>query len=148
MGTAEEAVEYLMTVAAFPAFDDGTPSRYELIDGVMVAGSLPNTSHAQIAENVGLALDHTFRRHAATVGPSLVPLWPRGPALAWARRRRDLRAPEGGLHPLTVADRESAIALDRQDDRTIKLHFYKTLSSLGASPYNDPIPLLKETSPD
>ena len=42
-----------MSVAEFLAYDDGTATRYELVDGQLVAMNPPAARHANICENLG-----------------------------------------------------------------------------------------------
>ena len=46
-----------MTVGEFLAYDDGTLTRYELVDGVMVAMNPPHPRHADIVENTGRLIE-------------------------------------------------------------------------------------------
>ncbi|MFO1069951.1 MAG: Uma2 family endonuclease [Geminicoccaceae bacterium] len=54
-----------MTVAEFLAWDDGTDTRYELMDGRVIAMAPPSTVHATIAQNVG----ELINRHLAGRAP-------------------------------------------------------------------------------
>ena len=51
-----DAAEKLMTVAEFLEWDDGTDTRYELIDGRPVAMAPVAASHSIIVANLGHAL--------------------------------------------------------------------------------------------
>jgi len=53
---AEPAQQQRMTLAEFLAWDDGTDTRYELIDGQVVAMAPPRDAHGTIVMNLGLAL--------------------------------------------------------------------------------------------
>ena len=60
--TAErERARRLMSATEFLAWDDGTDTRYELIDGVPVAMAPGGVNHAQIASNVHRLLDNAVR---------------------------------------------------------------------------------------
>ena len=56
MSAASKPLERPMTVAEFLAYDDGTETRHELVNGVLVAMNPPATRHVQICENIGRAL--------------------------------------------------------------------------------------------
>ena len=58
---ARRRQELRMTVAEFLAWDDGTDTRYELMDGRIVAMAPPSTVHATIAQNVGELLNQRTR---------------------------------------------------------------------------------------
>jgi Uma2 family endonuclease len=51
-----------MTVAEFLEYDDGTQTRYELVDGELVAMNPPASRHARIRQNIGRALDRQLRK--------------------------------------------------------------------------------------
>jgi len=52
-----ERARRLMSATEFLAWDDGTDTRYELIDGVPVAMAPGITTHVQIAQNVSIMVD-------------------------------------------------------------------------------------------
>src|SRR3954452_4799855 len=52
-----ERARRLMSATEFLAWDDGTDTRYELIDGVPVAMAPGITTHVQIAQNVSMMVD-------------------------------------------------------------------------------------------
>src|SRR4051794_19839346 len=56
-----ERARRLMSAAEFLAWDDGTDTRYELIDGVPVAMAPGGVNHAQIAANVQRLTDDAVR---------------------------------------------------------------------------------------
>jgi Uma2 family endonuclease len=56
-----EAAEKLMTVAEFPTWNDGTDTRYELIDGRAVAMAPVAPSHSVIVANLGATLHGNLR---------------------------------------------------------------------------------------
>ena len=62
MSAASKPLERPMTVAEFLAYDDGTETRHELVNGALVAMNPPATRHAESVENI-----------AAGLGPQLVP---------------------------------------------------------------------------
>lgn len=51
-----------MTVGEFLAWDDGTDTRYELIDGEIVATNLPLAPHARLVTLVAVALSSRMRQ--------------------------------------------------------------------------------------
>src|SRR5919205_1765219 len=57
-----ERVSGLMSATEFLAWDDGTDTRYELIDGVPVAMAPGITTHAQVAQNVSFLVDRAVER--------------------------------------------------------------------------------------
>lgn len=122
-----------MTVAEFLAWDDGTPTRYELIDGRPVAMNPPAVRHAVIVENGGRALDRQLtppcRALRSTVGVALSEDgtdW-REPDLVVACRPPALSFIP---HPRLVVEVLSPST--EKDDRTTKLDFYERFASLAA----------------
>ena len=120
MTVARHQADHPMTVAEFLAYDDGTPTRYERVDGAMVAMNPPHFAHAQIVQNVGYwsatgvaAGDegHTWREPDVVV----TCVRPEGPYV------RSPRVIVEVLSPST-----------EKEDRTTKLDFYETLPSLDA----------------
>jgi Uma2 family endonuclease len=59
-----EPAERLMTVAEFLAWDDGTETRYELVDGRPVAMNPPGGPHRTIAGNATGLLFNVLRDRA------------------------------------------------------------------------------------
>lgn len=122
-----------MTVAEFMEWDDGTSTRYELIDGRPVAMNPPATRHAVIIENVGLALDRQMvppcRAFRSTVGVALGE-----DGADW--REPDLvvtcRAPARSFIPHPRLVTEVLSPATEKDDRTTKLDFYESFPSLAA----------------
>ena len=57
MSAASEPAERPMTVAEFLAYDDGTATRYELVNGLLVAMNPPAVRHAIMCKNFGPILD-------------------------------------------------------------------------------------------
>src|SRR5687768_10016700 len=68
MSAASRPQPRSLTVAEFLEYDDGTDTRYELIDGQLVAMNPPATRHAIICSNLGRALDRQLR-------PPCLALW-------------------------------------------------------------------------
>jgi Uma2 family endonuclease len=58
---AEPAEQLRMTLAEFLDWDDGTDTRYELIDGRVVAIAPPRDAHGTIVMNLGLALGPSLK---------------------------------------------------------------------------------------
>lgn len=58
-----EAAEKLLTVEDWLSFDDGTDTRYELLDGLLVAMSPPSDRHGTIANNAGRAIEDAVGEH-------------------------------------------------------------------------------------
>jgi Uma2 family endonuclease len=71
-----------MTVEDFLAWDDGTDTRYELVDGVPMAMNPPTADHGRIAHNAATAIDRAVadRRpcRAVTGAGVLISERPRG----------------------------------------------------------------------
>ncbi len=61
MSALSEPAGHGMTVAEFLEHDDGTQTRYELVDGELVATNPPATRHVRICQNIGRALDRQLR---------------------------------------------------------------------------------------
>jgi Uma2 family endonuclease len=59
---ADAAKRQRMTVEEFLAWDDGTGTRYELIDGVPVAMAPPSDPHGTIAVNVAVEIDRRLQQ--------------------------------------------------------------------------------------
>jgi Uma2 family endonuclease len=55
-----ERARRLMSAGEFLAWDDGTDTRYELIDGVPVAMAPASRNHARIAQNIGALADRAL----------------------------------------------------------------------------------------
>jgi len=71
MSAASEPLERPMTVAEFLAYDDGTDTRYELVNGALVAMNPPATRHVQICQNIGRALDRQLKAPCQALWSSL-----------------------------------------------------------------------------
>lgn len=122
-----------MTVAEFIEWDDGTSTRYELIDGRPVAMNPPAARHAEIIGNIGRALDRQLappcRAYWSTVGVALGDGgtdW-REPDLVVTCRppaRRFILCPRLVTEVLSPST--------EKDDRTTKLDFYESFPSPAA----------------
>jgi Uma2 family endonuclease len=53
---ATRADELRMTLAEFLRWDDGTDTRYELVDGCILSMAPPNDAHGTITVNLAVAL--------------------------------------------------------------------------------------------
>ena len=82
-----ERARRLMSATEFLAWDDGTDTRYELIDGVPVAMAPGGVNHAQIAANVQRLADRCGSRSPAMPGRA-----------GW-RSTPERRSAGSGLHP-------------------------------------------------
>jgi Uma2 family endonuclease len=131
MTSARPQADQRMTVAEFLAHDDGTPTRHELVDGVMVAMNPPHPRHAIIVDNIGRALERQVRPPCrvfrAEVGVAVGDEggdWREPDILVTCVR------PEGGYvrSPRLVVEVLSPST--EKDDRTTKLDFYETVDSL------------------
>jgi Uma2 family endonuclease len=122
-----------MTVAEFLAYDDGTLTRYELVDGAMVAMNPPHPRHADIVENIGQSLAAQLvppcRVYRAEIG------------VAAGDQERNWREPDlvvTCVRPEAAFVRAPRLVVEvlspstEKDDRTTKLDFYETLPSLEA----------------
>lgn len=122
-----------MTVAEFLVWDDGTPTRYELVDGQPVAMNPPQTRHADIVEIVGRALERQLRppccvyRRAVGVARAEEGLHWRQPDIAVVCSRPDV-----GFFPDPRLVVEVLSPSTEKDDRTVKLDFYETFPTLKA----------------
>ncbi len=122
-----------MTVAEFLNYDDGTDTRYELIGGVPVAMNPPKVPHVEITTRLMKAL---LDRLASPCRPLV------GGGLATSLDASMYRVPDifvSCTSPLSDAffDQPRLIIeilspSTERDDRTAKLDFYKTFSSLQA----------------
>lgn len=122
-----------MTVAEFVAYDDGSDTRYELIDGQLVAMNPPASRHVIICHDVGRALDRQLqppcRAYWANAGVAI------GEADAtW--RVPDLivtgvRPAKGFFLKLRLIVEVLSESTEK-DDRTVKLDFYERLPGVEA----------------
>jgi Uma2 family endonuclease len=133
MTVARHQADRPMTVAEFLAYDDGTPTRYELVDGAMVAMNPPHFAHAQIVQNVGTALQRSVPK-PCRVYWSATGVATGDEGHTW--REPDVVVtcvrPEG---PYVRSPRVIVEVLSpstEKEDRTTKLDFYETLPSLDA----------------
>jgi Uma2 family endonuclease len=121
-----------ITVAEFLAYDDGTDTRYELVNGALVAMNPPSGRHADICENI-----------ADCLRPQLVPpcrVYTSKAGAALDERGLNWREPDvlvactrpeaGFFHPRLVVEVLSPST--EKDDRTTKLDFYESLPSVEA----------------
>lgn len=122
-----------MTVGEFLAYDDGTLTRYELVDGVMVAMNPPHPRHDDIVENMGRAMERQLvppcRIYRAEIGVAASDQgrhW-REPDLVVTCVR-----PEAGYIRSPRLIVEVLSPSTEKEDRTVKLDFYETLPSLTA----------------
>ena len=118
-----------MTVEEFLAWEDGTDTRYELVDGVAVAMAPPVSEHRTIVVNAGAVLSAHLRRrppcHAEAVARSGYPTRSDG----W------LTSPSPAAGPPTTVD-EPLLVVEvlspstRAKDLDRKLRDYKGLASV------------------
>jgi Uma2 family endonuclease len=121
-----------MTVGEFLAYDDGTDTRYELVNGLLVAMNPPSTRHADICENIAAGLRPQLlppcRVYTSKAGAALDEQglnW-REPDVLVACAR-----PEAGFfRPRLVVEVLSPAT--EKEDRTTKLDFYESLPSIEA----------------
>ena len=124
-----------MTVAEFLAWDDGAPTRYELVDGRPGAMNPPAARHADIVENVGRALERQLRPPCRVYRTAVGVAREEG-GLSW--REPDIVVtcvrPERGCisQPRLVVEVLSPST--EKDDRTTKLDFHETFPTLQAVP--------------
>ena len=120
-----------MTVADFLEFDDGTDTRYELIGGGPVAMSPPSERHTRIVSAIAASLYSSLR-------PPCLPY--QGGGVSVAPNDTTWRIPDifvscvagdGYSHQPRLIIEVLSPSTERED-RTAKLDFYKTFSSLEA----------------
>lgn len=133
MSSAAPAIDHPLTVAEFLAWDDGTQTRYELVDGQPVAMAPPSTRHADIVENIAAALAPRLpagcRVYRTKVGVALGAgegTW-REPDLVVTCQR-----PEPGFVAAPRLVVEVLSPSTEHADRTSKLDFYETVPGLEA----------------
>ena len=133
MSAASKPLERPMTVAEFLAYDDGTETRHELVNGVLVAMNPPATRHVQICQNIGRALDRQLKAPCQALWSSL------GVAISDADttwRQPDLivncARPSKGYYESPRLVVEVLSPSTEKDDRTTKLDFYESLPSVEA----------------
>jgi Uma2 family endonuclease len=122
-----------MTVGEFLAYDDGTLTRYELVDGIMVAMNPPHPRHADIVQNTGHAIERQLvppcRIYWAEIGVAASEQgrnWREPDVVVTCMRPEEgyIRAPRLVVEVLSPST--------EKEDRTVKLDFYETLPSLTA----------------
>ncbi len=122
-----------MTVAEFLEHDDGTQTRYELVDGELVAMNPPAIRHVRICQNIGRALDRQLRKPCEAFWSSA--------GVALGESERNWRQPDifvtcvrpakgYFLDPRLVVEVLSPST--EKEDRTTKLDFYESLPSAPA----------------
>ena len=133
MSAAANSLPKSMTVAEFLAYDDGSLTRYELIDGAMVAMNPHHPRHADIVENMGSAIERqlvppcrVYRTEIGVATGDLGRNW-REPDLVLTCVR-----PEQGYIQSPRLIVEVLSPSTEKDDRTTKLDFYETLPTLEA----------------
>jgi Uma2 family endonuclease len=117
-----------MTVADFLEYDDGTDTRYELVDGQLVAMNPPATRHAIICNNIGRALDRQLR-------PPCLAMWSTL-GVAVDEKGHTWRQPDAivtCVQPAKGFFRKPRLIVEvlspstEKEDRTTKLDFYDSL---------------------
>ncbi|MEK0082617.1 Uma2 family endonuclease [Benzoatithermus flavus] len=133
MNAASERTERRMTVAEFLAWNDGTETRYELVNGMLVAMNQPAIRHALVCDNIGRALERqvrppcrVFRAIAGVAHGEDDRTW-REPDLVVTCKR----PAEGFIaEPRFVVEVLSPST--EREDRTVKLDFYESFPTLEA----------------
>lgn len=133
MSALSQPVRRGMTVAEFLAYDDGTQTRYELVDGELVAMNPPATRHAQICQNIGNALDGQLRKPCRAYWSSA--------GVALGESERNWRQPDilvTCVRPAKGYFLDPGLVVEvlspstEKEDRTTKLDFYESLPSAPA----------------
>ena len=133
MSAASERAERRMSVAEFLAYDDGTATRYELVDGQLVAMNPPAARHADICENLGRILDRQIPAPCRVYRTQL--------GVARSESDHSWREPDLMVtcHPPVHAYYaapwlviEVLSPSTEREDRTTKLDFYESFPSLEA----------------
>ena len=130
--TGSPAADRRMTVAEFLDFDDGTDTRYELVEGRPVAMNPPKVRHVVITKNLFRALDRKL-------SPPCEPFV--GGGVALSDEDDDYRLPD--VFVSCAEFRENYFDQPRllievlslstaKDDRTTKLDFYKSFPGAEA----------------
>ena len=131
MTAARHQPDHRMTVAEFLAYDDGTLTRYELVDGILVAMNPPHPRHADIVENIGRVLERQVRPPCRVYRAEI--------GVAVGEQGRDWREPDLVItcsRPEAGYVRSPRLVVEvlspstEKDDRTTKLDFYETIDSL------------------
>jgi Uma2 family endonuclease len=121
-----------MTVAEFARWHDGTDARHELVRGRVVAMAPPSGRHAEISNNIHLALNRQLQRPCRALF---------GAGVARSLDDDECRIPDvfvtcgptpeqAFLDPRLVVEVLSPAT--EREDRTAKLDFYKSLPSVEA----------------
>ena len=129
---AKALTDLRMTVAEFARWHDGTDARHELVRGRVVAMAPPSGRHAEISNNIHLALNRQLQRPCRALF---------GAGVARSPDDDECRIPDvfvtcgptpeqAFLDPRLVVEVLSPAT--ERDDRTAKLDFYKSLSSVEA----------------
>jgi Uma2 family endonuclease len=128
MDTASRPQQRLMTVAEFLEYDDGTGTRYELINGQLVAMNPPAARHAIICHNIGRTLEGQLR-------PPCIALWSTL-GVAVDEKGDTWRQPDAivtCVQPAKGFFRKPRLIVEvlspatEKEDRTTKLDFYDTV---------------------
>lgn len=120
-----------MTVGEFLAYDDGTDTRYELVDGELVAMNPPAEPHVRITASVFLALEKRLKRPCRAYFGGGVFLAETDHT--WREPDLFVSCVEGEgftRRPRLVVEVLSPST--EKEDRTAKLDFYKGFPSLEA----------------
>jgi Uma2 family endonuclease len=120
-----------MTVGEFLAYDDGTDTRYELVDGELVVMNPPAEPHVRITANVYDALFSRLRRPCRAYFGGGV--FVEETDHTWREPDVFVSCVEGGgfsRRPHLVVEVLSPST--EKEDRTAKLDFYKSFPSLEA----------------
>jgi Uma2 family endonuclease len=126
---AKALTDLRMTVAEFARWRDGTDTRHELVRGRVVAMAPPSGRHAEISNNIHLALNTQLRRPCRALF---------GAGVARSLDDDECRIPDvfvtcGPTPPQAFLDPRLVIEVlsptTVRDDRTAKLDFYQSLPS-------------------
>ena len=128
---APPAKQQRMTVGEFLAADDGTDTRYELVDGELVAMNPPAEPHVRLTANVYEAL---LRRLVRPCRPNFGGgVWLSETDDTWREPDIFVSCAEGeGFSHLPRLIVEVLSPSTEKEDRTRKLDFYRRFSSLQA----------------
>jgi Uma2 family endonuclease len=128
----EPARQSRMTVAEFLRWEDGTDTRYELVDGRVVAMAPPTGRHGAIARNLFRALDGRLPAPCRALF---------GVGVGRSEADDECRLPDVMVSCEPLPDRlftaprfvaEVLSPSTEKDDRTDKLDFYRSLPSVEA----------------
>lgn len=126
---SEPAPKHRMTVGEFLAYDDGTDTRYELVDGELVAMNPPAEPHVRIANNI---YDGLLRRLQRPCRPYF------GGGVWLSEDDHTWREPDVfvSCHQGEGFTRQPRLIVEvlspstEKEDRTRKLDFYQRFASL------------------